>query len=311
MENTARDLKPSFAEARRAYLGGTDAAAILGLSRYRSPVQVWGEKTGLIQPENIDNKLPVILGKRLEEVVAELFTEKTGKKVRRVNETLFHPKYPFLGANIDRQVVGEDAGLECKTVGAWKAKEFEAEELPAEHIVQCVHYLAVTGKARWYLAALIGNQDFIIKTIERDEPMIRQLVEKEVAFWNNFVVPNIMPAIITANDDETLLKLFPHATQGPAIHLDDNANRIIETLQAYKLDRKNLEDQIAKMENELKAVLGSHDCGASARWLVTWKDRIAKRIDTELLRNRYPQIATEVEKETQTRILKIKGMEVI
>ena len=112
---------------RRTFLGGTDAAAVLGLSRYRTPLQVWAEKTGALDEQNIDDKLHVKLGKRLEEVVAELYTEKTGKKVRRVNETLYHPQFPFLAANIDRRVVGEDTLLECKTTNSFKAKEFEGE----------------------------------------------------------------------------------------------------------------------------------------------------------------------------------------
>ena len=293
---------------RRTFLGGTDAAAVLGLSRYRTPLQVWAEKTGVLEPEDIDHKLHVKLGKRLEEVVAELYTEKTGKKVRRVNETLYHPEFPFLGANIDRRVVGEDTVLECKTASSWKGKEFEGEELPPEHILQVVHYLAVTGASKAELAVLIGNHDFMIRTIERDEPMISKLVGREVAFWREFVIPRVMPTLVTKYDDPTLQRLFPNATQ-PTLALDDRANQLAETIQAMQQDSKSLDGQIEQMKNEMKQILGDHECGTSARWQVSWKSQASTRIDAKALREQYPDVAKAVEKETSSRVLRIKSLQ--
>ena len=99
------ELTKEQVEARKNYIGGSDAAAILGLSRYKTALEVWAWKTGQVVPDDISDKVYIKLGNKLEQTVAEFFMEETGKKVQRVNDTIFHPKYPFLGANIDRKVI--------------------------------------------------------------------------------------------------------------------------------------------------------------------------------------------------------------
>lgn len=257
---------------RVTYIGASEAAAVLGMSRWSSPLQVWAEKTGLISPDDISALLPVRLGNKLEQTVAELFMEETGKKVQRANETLYHPRYPFIGCNLDRRVVGESAILECKTAAPWKIKEWEGEEFPPEYVVQVMHQLAVTGAARGYLAVLFGNQDFKIKVVDRDEAALTKLVNREVEFWEKFVLPKIMPESISAKDKETLLKLFPTAEIGDPILLTDQANILAETLESLKKDHKAITAQIMQHENELKAMLGKAECGETNIWKFTWSN---------------------------------------
>ncbi len=126
-------LTPEQVSERTAYLGGSDAAAVLGLSRWSSPLTVWAIKTGQIVSEDKSDQLAIQVGNELEDAVCRLFTKRTGKKVARVNETIFHPKHPFLGANIDRRIVGEDSVLEAKTASGWKAKEWTGEDIPIEY----------------------------------------------------------------------------------------------------------------------------------------------------------------------------------
>lgn len=95
----------------------------------------------------------------------------------------FNTDYPFAIANIDREIVGEDAGLEIKTTSELNMKKFKGGEYPANYYCQCVHYMAMTGKQRWYLAVLIGNRDFRWFTIERDEAEIAALMGAEADFW--------------------------------------------------------------------------------------------------------------------------------
>jgi putative phage-type endonuclease len=301
-------ITEAIKEERKQYLGGSDAAAVLGLSRWETPLSVWARKTGQYKPPERD-ELFLTLGNRLEEVVAELFTQRTGKKVQRANETRFHPKHPFLGANIDRKVLSEDAILECKTANAWKAKEWEGEEIPREYILQVVHYLAVTGAKKGYLAVLIGNQDFKIKEIERDEKVIADLVRKEVNFWQTFVVPNVMPGIgmINAKDADTLYGLYPVADPGSIVTLDDEANKIIESRNAMIQDIKQLERILDLEENKLKALLGDKEIGQTEQWLISWKNQSTKRLDTGLLKTEKPDLYLQYLKETQSRVLRVKG----
>lgn len=272
------------------YLGSSDAAAVLGLSDYSTPLKVWAIKTGEIQEEDISGLLPVKVGTKMEAVVAELFEEETGKKVRRVNETLYHPKYPFIAANIDRRIVGEDALLEIKTAAAWRQKQFEDDQIPPDALVQVYHQLAVTGLPKAFMCVLIGNQDLKIKEIKRDESIINDLMRREAMFWNDYVIPRIMPQVITKNDGETLAQLFPRADDGPEIILTDEANQMVEALHGFKADIKNLEGLKDKTENELKLLLGSAACGATSLYQIQWTNSQRSRLDGTALEKELPHI---------------------
>jgi putative phage-type endonuclease len=291
---------------RTSFIGGSDCAAVLGLSRWKTPLEVWAEKTGNIVPEDISEKLHIKLGNRLEEVVAELFCEKTGKKVRRVNETLFHKQHSFLGANIDRRVVGEDTILECKTCSAWKAKEWEGEDIPQEYVLQCLHYLAVTGAQKAYIAVLIGNQNFHFKEILRDEKIISDILKREVSFWQDFVEPKIMPAaMVSKNDDDALFKLFPSEAEGKIIDGGDNAAVLFETLEAAKQDYFNIKGLIDKTENEIKALMQDADTINGGKWRATWREMISKRLDTTAIKEQEPAIAEKFTKQSKSRVFRV------
>lgn len=260
---------PEEKKERLKSLGGSEAAAALGLSRWMTPLQLWAYKTETIEQED-GNELYKRLGTMMEPIVAQLFMEATGKKVHKVNETKYHKKYPFLSANIDRRVVGEDAFLECKTCSTWKAKEWEGEEIPREYLIQCVHYLAVTGDAYCYIAVLIGNEKLIWKRIERDDKLIADVVQKEVAFWAH-VTSGEIPATITARDADTLYSLYPLSDPDKTVPLDDTANALIETRGALLEDKKVLITQLEKIDNEIKFLLKDSEIGQSDKWRVTWK----------------------------------------
>lgn len=292
---------------RATGIGGSDAAAVCGLSRWKTPLGVWAEKTGQFMPENEDT-LAKTLGTRLEEVVAELYMERTGKKVARVNERILHPKHPFIYGHIDRRIVGEEGILECKTASAYKAREWDDEDIPHEYILQCYHYLALNPKWKYVdLAVLIGNQDFKIKTIERDDQVIADLVKKEVEFWETFVIPRVMPSQVTSNDAETLYGLYPVAVSGSEIELSDEVSRQIESRNSMIQDMKALESQIEQTDNEIKAAMKDQELGRSALWVVTWKNQITKRLDTGLLKEKRPDLYEQFVKQIPSRVLRVKG----
>jgi len=274
---------------RSQFIGGSDAAAVVGMSRWSTPLHVWAEKTGQIETHQLDSEAAE-LGTYLEEYVARRFTKETGKKVHRVNETRFHPKYPFLGANIDRRVVGEEAILECKTTSAWKAKEWDGEEIPHEYIIQVTHYLAVTGAKKAYIAVLIGNQDFKWKTIERDEKLIQNIISREVEFWNKFVVPKVMPTTVSKNDSDTLYQLFPVASPESTVDLGDEGARLIESRNALYQDAITLEGHIAEVENSLKAMIKDNESGMAGKWKVYWQNQSQTRLDTKRIKLEIPEI---------------------
>ena len=282
------------------YIGGSDAAAVLGLSRWNTPLRVWAEKTGQLPPREIDSEA-VELGRELEDYVARRFTKKSGKEVRRVNETMFHLDYPFLGANIDRRIVGEKAILECKVVGAFKSREWEGESIPFEYICQCLHYLAVTGAERAYIACLIGNRDFVWKSIERDDKTLADLVGREVTFWNDFVIPKIMPTTFKANDKDTLSELFPEASEGKTVELTDKAQALLELLEGMNKDLSGLEKQIDETENSVRALMGDAEVGTVGPWTVKWANVKTRRFNLGLFKKDYSDLFESYRKLTTTR----------
>ena len=143
---------------RKTGLGGSDAGAVCGLNPYSSPLQVFYDKTS----EEVQDKDSESMrqGRDLEEYVARRFMEETGKKVRRSNFMYRSEEHPFMLADVDRLVVGEDAGLECKTANAYNADKWKDGKIPAHYMIQCYHYMAVTGMKNWYIAVVILGQEF-------------------------------------------------------------------------------------------------------------------------------------------------------
>lgn len=258
-------------EDRTGFLGGSDMAAILGLSRWGTPLSVWASKTGQVVKED-GNELYKRLGVRLEEVVSELFTEATGKKLIRANERRVHPKHPFLKAQIDRLILNEDAIFEAKTCSVFKAKEWVDDEIPQEYIVQVMHGLSVTGRKRGYIAVLIGNQDFKWKLIERDPVMIAEMTKRAVSFWQDFVIPKVMPGPIMSGDTDTLLSLFPEAEIGKEVDLGDLGARLCEQRASLAQDSISIGKQRERVENDIKALLGTAETGIAGSYRVAWKN---------------------------------------
>lgn len=275
---------------RSTYIGGSDAPGVLGYSRWDTPLSVWARKTGLFNPPEEDNEAQE-LGRELEDYVARRFTKKTGIQLKKAEGLIVDPEYPWLAANVDRLTEDGKAGFEAKTASAWKAKEWEGEEIPQEYVIQCYHYMMVTGLKTWHLACLIGNQDYKIKKIEWDSKVIKEMREREIEFWTLFVEPKVMPGKIMWQDSETLQGLYPMAEESKEIELTDEANILIEGLTSMKEEVRQIEHQIEQSENSLKAMLGDADSGSTSLYTVKWSNQRMKRIDTKLIEARYPEIA--------------------
>lgn len=291
-------------EERAQYIGASEAAAVLGMSRWDTPIGVWARKTGQLPVDDKSDDIAVYLGNELEEVVARIFTKKTGKKVHRVTEAFTHPNYKFLRCHIDRKVDGESAILQCKTASAWKAKEWRGEEVPDEYVIQELHELACTGYDRAYIAVLVGNQDFHLKVVERDPKLIAEIIRKEVNFWSQFVVTKSLPHTVTKNDADVLYDLFPHGDETDTITLSDQANILVESLQALESDAKLLEGQIEKQKNELKLLLQDNAVGVTDKYKVTWKDQSTVRLESGRIKVEKPEIYKAYSKTTKTRVLR-------
>mgnify|MGYP001112106587 FL=1 len=148
---------------RKSGIGGSDAGAICGVNPYSSAMKVFRDKTSDVV-EELDNEA-VRIGHDLEDYVAQRFMEATGMKVRKSNFMYRSKEHPFMIADVDRLVVGEDAGLECKTASVYSADKWEDGNIPLHYVMQCYHYMAVTGKRTWYIAAVILGKQFIYRKL--------------------------------------------------------------------------------------------------------------------------------------------------
>ena len=173
-------------EVRRGGIGSSDAATAVGLNPYKSPLELWLEKTGRQSANDEQPGMddPRFWGTLLEPYVAVAYQQKTGRKVRRINAVLQHPTMPFMLANIDREVVGEPEVqiLECKTAGEFGSRLWK-DGVPEYVQLQVQHQLAVTGKDAADVAVLLCGQDLQVHRIERDDDIIARLVVLETRFW--------------------------------------------------------------------------------------------------------------------------------
>lgn len=275
-------------EERRKSIGGSDAAALVGMNSCVSPYMLWVDKTGRLPPKE-DNEA-MRLGRDLESYVARRFTEKTGKKVHVCSEFLKNPTYPFAHANIDRKVTGEHAGLECKTTSIMNLSKFKNGEYPENYYAQCVHYLAVTGFDRWYLAVLVLGKGFYDFTIERDEDEINTLMKVEKDFWDNYVIPDIPPPVDGLSPTgETIRSVFPSSNTGSSVDLFGRESLIKEYLETNNLI-KVYEKENEKRKQILQTDLSDSEFGLCSNYKVSWKNQERRNFDLSAFKEDYPDI---------------------
>jgi len=290
-------------QQRRNGIGGSDAAAAIGLNRWKSRLKLYLEKIGELE-DNVDSEA-TYWGRILEDIVAEEFTRRTGKAVRRVNAILIHPEFEWMIANIDRKVVGENAILEVKTTAAWNNKEWEQDEIPQEYIIQAQHYMAVTGADLTYFAVLVGGQKLLIKELVRDDELIEMIIREEQKFWQ--MVENRTPPELDGSVDakEILSYMYPTAIEGSVIELPTYESTVEEILALGK-QIKELEQMKEEKENKLKAEMAEHEIAYVGKYKVSWKNISQSRLDTKLLEHEQPEIYKKYLKENNFRRFSIK-----
>lgn len=277
---------------RRAGLGGSDIGAILGLSQFRTPVDVWLEKTGRA-PSN-EETLQMRFGSYAEEFVAREYSNKTGHQVQRFTTMLHHPVAPVLG-NVDRLVIPEGAkvashkkeirtnrGLECKTASAFSAaNESEwgqegTDAVPASYLIQCATYMALTNCSYWDLAVLFGNQEVRVYNLQRDSELEEEIIARSSEWWDRHIVADCAPAPVCECD---IKRLYP-SDNGKTVDANPKTLELIARAVELKAQIASLEAELdgdkksgsigvigslkAYMGEASRLVLGNDD-------LITWK----------------------------------------
>ena len=303
--DTTKITHEEWLRYRKMGISGTDAGSICGLNPYRSAMQVFIDKT-TDTIEEIDNEA-MKQGRDLEEYVAQRFCEMTGKKVRRANAIFSNDEHSWMLANFDRLIVGERAGLECKTVSAYGADKWKDGAVPMHYLLQCQHYLAVSGYDTWYIAALILGKDFIIRKIERDEELISDLIKIEKHFWENHVLAGVMPNPDGSKSaDEFLSQYFGKAKKDSAIELIGFDARL-ERRDTIIQEVAKLQKEQSLIEQEIKMYMEDNETAVSDHYKVSWSNVDSTRFDTKRFKMEKPELYKEYVMTLTSRRFQIKA----
>lgn len=273
--NTLEITKEQWLMERKKGIGGSDIGALMGVNTYSSPFMVFIDKTTDYNKDLSENEA-VYWGTTLEEIVAKEFEKRTGKKVRRLNAMLKSTEIPYALADVDRMIVGEDAGLECKTTNAFNTSEWKDDEIPASYICQCQWYMYVTGCPKWYIACLIGGQRFVWKEVQRDDEIIKYMVEVATTFWENNVLKGDAPAIDGSDNCTEYIKEHYPEDNGCEVRFTSDISALVENLYQVKRQKKELCTQELDLENRIKQYLGEAQCGINENYKVVWKTQRGK-----------------------------------
>ena len=303
--STKNLTREEWLKFRKNGIGGSDAAAVCGMNPYSSAMKVYYDKICDTVEEQSNESIRQ--GNDLEDYVAQRFMEATGLKVRRSNYIYQNSQYPFMIADVDRMVVGEDAGLECKTASAYNADKWKDGEIPLHYIIQCYHYMAVTGKRTWYIAAVILGKEFVYRKLEWDDGIIDKIIEHESDFWINHVVKRIIPEPDGSKVCNSILDAyFNSAIKSSSIELvgfDDKLKRREEIMAVIE----ELQQEQNQIEQEVKLYMKDNENAVSDSYRVSWSNVETTRLDTKRIKQEMPQVYNDYAKTSLSRRFQIKA----
>jgi putative phage-type endonuclease len=291
--------KTDWLKYRKKGITGTDAGAICGLNPYSSAFQIYQDKI-TDEIEEFDNE-SMRQGRDLEEYVARRFSEETGLKVRRANAIFQNEENPFMLADFDRLIVGQKAGLECKTVSPYSSDKWNDGNIPLHYQMQVQHYLAVSGFDCWYIAAVVFGREFLIRKIERDEELINYLIDIERGFWYNNVLAGIMPEPDGSdNCSEMIAKMYFKGQENKTINLSGYKEILDRRADLDKLIKK-MEKEKKEIDQKIKMEMQDATVALEAGYKISWSNFEQNKLDTKKLKEEKPDIYKEYCKSSTNR----------
>lgn len=286
---------------RRNGIGGSDIAAICGLSKWRTPIHVYLEKLGEAPVEQKSEAAE--WGTRLEPLIADKFASEHPEWAITEKKVIYcHPEHRWALGNLDRMIICPKHGrgiLEIKTASEYLRHEWDEGNIPDYYYVQLQWYLFVTGLDWGYFATLIGGNKYREYELFRDDELIRQLVRLAGDFWHGYVLERKCPPVDGSEACKTLLnRLYPEGQNSTTLPPEETER--IETYLSLKSQLKQLEESIAGIENHFKSLLGSHEIGIAGTYKVKWENRSRTGVDNKLTRLPYslPSIKTHRQQPT-------------
>jgi len=247
---------PEWNAARKRGIGGSEAAAALGVSRWKTPLKLYKEKRGEIAEEEIGDQQNVFWGTVLEPVIRRIYSERYNRKVRVPSKLSVHKSRPHAIANVDffevtrPSVIGEIKTMNAFAFDAREWGEPESAKCPIEYYVQAQHNMSVTGKALCVIPLLVGGQDFRVYNVPRNDEWIEKIDRGVDRFWD-CVVQGVEPEPIDLGD---LLLRFPKGA--PNLAIEAEPEHVVIHRQLVELSTLRL--QIEAKEKAGKFALQSY-----------------------------------------------------
>ena len=269
-------------EARKKGIGGSDAGAILGVSPWKTPLQVYMDKVGATDP--IQDNDSMFWGRTLEPVIRQRYADVTNRKVVVPDTLITHPKFEFMIGNLDG-ITSDNRVLEIKTARSAEGwGEPGSNEIPDSYMIQVQHYMLITAIPVADVAVLIGGSDFRIYEVPAEPELMELMIEKETGFWSR-VINRDPPEPITYQD---MLLKYGRTSKESRVQADAVAMAAVARLKEIKA--------IAKEEDELKTVImaafGESDTLMdNNKVLATWKaGNGSKRFNAKLFEAENPEL---------------------
>ena len=245
-------------QIRQKGLGATDCAVVMGLSQYKTPYELWLEKTGRSEIPAILSDDRLHLRHAHEETISREYMRRKDVKLRRVNQTIFHKRLPFMLCNLDRVIIGQRKIVECKSSsgfmrGYWG--ETGSDEAPIEYLLQVQHQMACAEYDDADIAALIDIDDYRIFPTPRNEKIIQKIEGACEKFWVENVLADIPPPPTTRGD----LKLMYPVNNGKFIEANAEALYSLSYISGIKEEIKALDVQKEKAEKQLIEIIADND----------------------------------------------------
>lgn len=314
---------------RRKGIGGSDVAAIMGVSPFATIRDLYNDKVG-IQPviEEERNWVALEVGHRLEDLVAKIFSKKTGLEVFPVRKMFRHPLYPFMLADVDYFIRFPDGTfglLECKTCNYNARTKWDDDSIPINYVYQVRHYLAVMNMYKAYIACLYGNNEdeFVMRPIERDLMEEEDIIDQESYFWKEYVEKKVEPPY-TGKPDLILASLRRYGGNAdksiPEINITNLDSIRLEKYLSLSEEKSQLEKRKKEIDAEQRALsvpyveLLGQGCKAVLedgrnRYRITYNPTIRTQIGREQLEKlklQHPAIYDEYTKVSESRTFRIK-----
>lgn len=294
-------------------LGGSEAGTIMGLNKYQTAWDLWAIKTGRMPAPDLSDNMAVKMGHKLEQTVAELYAEVTGKQVRRSNIHHQHKEKPWLVGNLDRVVVGEKRGLECKTASSFAAKGkfgkgnqysptgelvILCDEVPDTYLIQVQHYMAVTGLTVFDLAVLIDGRDFRIFTLHRNDELIAEIEDQLTDFWFNHVIGDIAPDGAPIPEQEVIKGATVEATPDITALLGEH-KELDDAIKELKAEQDRVDEQIKQFIGESEILV------SDGHQVASYKTVTSNRFDTTAFKKAEPALYAQYVKPSSSRTFRV------